>query len=63
LRWFLNETRDLNVEMAYWTLLHDLAPAEKRAARSSYLGLIDYSGRPKQAWGLWQKLAQLPLQR
>lgn len=63
LRWFLNETRDLNVEMVYWILLHDLAPAEKRAARSSYLGLIDYYGRPKKAWGLWQKLAQLPLHR
>jgi arabinogalactan endo-1,4-beta-galactosidase len=63
LRWFLNETRDLNLEMVYWTFLHDLAPDEKKAARSSYLGLIDYYGRPKKAWGLWQKLAQLPLQR
>lgn len=63
LRWFLNETRDLKLEMVYWTLLHDLAPAEKKAAPSSYLGLIDYYGRAKKAWELWQKLAQLPLQR
>jgi hypothetical protein len=62
LRWFLNETRDLNLEMVYWTLLHDLAPAEKKAARSSYLGLIDYFGRPKKAWGFWQELVHLPLQ-
>jgi len=60
LRWFLQETKTMNLEMVIWPFLHDLAPAEKKAIRSSYLGLFDYYGRPKQAWSLWQKLAALP---
>jgi hypothetical protein len=60
LRWFLRETRSLNLEMVIWPFLHDLAPPEKKAPRSSYLGLQDYYGQPKPAWSLWQKLAALP---
>lgn len=60
LRWFLCETKSLNVEMVIWPFLHDLAPPEKKARRSSYLGLCDYYGKAKPAWTLWQKLAALP---
>ncbi|MCX7886150.1 MAG: arabinogalactan endo-1,4-beta-galactosidase [Verrucomicrobiae bacterium] len=60
LRWFLKETARLNLAMVMWPFLHDLASPEKKAKRSSYLGLRDYYGRPKPAWSLWQQLAALP---
>lgn len=60
LRWFLQETKTMNLEMVIWPFLHDLAPPEKKAKRWAYLGLRDYYGRPKAAWSLWQKLAALP---
>jgi hypothetical protein len=53
LRWFLRETKTMNLELVVWPFLHDLAPAEKKADRSSYLGLRDYYGRPKQVWTVW----------
>ncbi|MBI3912076.1 MAG: glycosyl hydrolase 53 family protein [Armatimonadetes bacterium] len=57
---FLQETQRMNLEMVVWPFLHDLAPPEERAKRSSYLGLMDYYGNPKEVWGLWRKLAALP---
>lgn len=60
LRWFLRETKTMNIELVIWPFLHDLAPKEPRAKRSSYLGLFDYYGQPKPAWNLWQQLAALP---
>lgn len=60
LRWFLKETARLNLAVVIWPFLHDLAPPEKNAKRSAYLGLHDYYGRPKPAWNLWQQLAALP---
>lgn len=61
LLWFLRETKGRNLEMVVWPFLHDLAPPDKKAPRSSNCGLIDYYGQPKPAWSIWQKLADLPL--
>jgi hypothetical protein len=61
LLWFLRETKGMKLEMVVWPFLHDLAPPNKSAPRSSNCGLITYYGQPKPAWGIWQKLASLPL--
>jgi len=61
LLWFLRETKGMKLEMVVWPFLHDLAPPNKKAPRSSNCGLIEYYGQPKPAWSIWQKLASLPL--
>lgn len=61
LLWFLGETKGMNIEMVVWPFLHDLAPPDRKAPRSSNCGLIEYYGKPKPAWTIWQKLAKLPL--
>jgi len=61
LRWFLRQTEGMNVELIAWPFLHDLAAPDKPGPRSVHCGLIDYYGRPKPAWALWQKLSALPL--
>jgi hypothetical protein len=61
LLWFLRETKGMNLEMVVWPFLHDLAPPDEQAPRSSNCGLIEYYGQPKPAWSIWQKLASLPV--
>jgi hypothetical protein len=61
LLWFLRETKGMDLEMVVWPFLHDLAPPDQKAPRSSNCGLIDYYGQPKPAWMIWRTLADLPL--
>jgi hypothetical protein len=60
LLWFLRETKQMNLDMVVWAFLHDLAPPDKKAPRSSHCGLLDYYGQAKPAWSIWQRVAHMP---
>lgn len=57
---FLELTRELPVEIAVWTLPHDLAAPSATDALFASTGLKQNDGTPKRVWELWRALAALP---
>ena len=52
---FIEQNKEFDIELIVWSLLHDW----ENGGAFETMGLIDLSGRKKDAWNIWQEIFKL----